>query len=60
MKEWFLAKEIAGLSGVPELPNSVSRLATKEGWQKRQIQGVRGVTYEYHLTSLPIETQQTT
>ncbi|HDL1137809.1 TPA: Mu transposase C-terminal domain-containing protein [Mannheimia haemolytica] len=58
MKEWFLAKEIAGLSGVPELPNSVSRLATKEGWQKRQIQGVRGVTYEYHLTSLPIETQQ--
>ncbi|HDL1213104.1 TPA: Mu transposase C-terminal domain-containing protein [Mannheimia haemolytica] len=58
MKEWFLAKEIAGLSGVPELPNSVSRLATKEGWQKRQIQGVRGVTYEYHLISLPIETQQ--
>lgn len=58
MKEWFLAKEIAGLSGVPELPNSVSRLATKEGWQKRQIQGVRGVTYEYLLTSLPIETQQ--
>lgn len=58
MKEWFLAKEIAGLSGVPELPNSVSRLATKEGWQKRQIQGVRGVTYEYHLTSLPPETQQ--
>lgn len=58
MKEWFLAKEIAGLSGVPELPNSVSRLATKEGWQKRQIQGVRGVTYEYRLTSLPIETQQ--
>ena len=58
MKEWYLAKEIAGLSGVPSSPSNVTRLGTQKNWQKRQVEGAKGVTYEYHLSSLPPETQQ--
>lgn len=58
MKEWFLSKDIAGISGLPSSPNSVTRLATQKGWTKRQVQGARGVTFEYHISSLPPETQQ--
>ena len=57
MKEWYLAKEIAGLEGVPTSPSNVTRLATQKHWQKRQVEGTKGVTYEYHLHSLPSETQ---
>ena len=46
MKEWFLAKDIAGISGLPSSPNSVTRLATQKGWTKRQVQGAKGVTFE--------------
>ena len=58
MKEWFLSKDIAGISGLPSSPNSVTRLATQKGWTKRQVQGARGVTFEYHISSLPPETQK--
>lgn len=58
MKEWFLAKEIAGLVGLPKSPSNVTRLGTQKSWKKRQVEGTRGITYEYHLHSLPPETQQ--
>ncbi|OOH92172.1 hypothetical protein BMT54_01210 [Pasteurellaceae bacterium 15-036681] len=58
MNEWFLAEDIAGLPDIPTLPNNVTRRATKELWKKRQVKGAKGVTYEYHITSLPPETQK--
>ncbi|NMU33899.1 helix-turn-helix domain-containing protein, partial [Vibrio parahaemolyticus] len=33
--------------------------ATKEGWEKRQKSGVKGITYEYNLSSLPVATKAT-
>ncbi|PJG86185.1 Mu transposase C-terminal domain-containing protein [Conservatibacter flavescens] len=58
MKEWFSPKEVSGLGGLPSNPSNLTRKATKENWQKRQIQGVRGAAFEYHFTSLPLETQK--
>ncbi len=33
-KEWFLAKELVGLSGMPKSLSSVSRKAANESWKK--------------------------
>ncbi|CAG9000056.1 MAG: LexA repressor [Candidatus Celerinatantimonas neptuna] len=53
---WYTADELAGLPGLPKAASSISRKATKEGWEKRQKKGVKGVTYEYASTNLPAET----
>lgn len=53
---WYTADELAGLPGLPKAASSISRKATKEGWEKRQKKGVKGVTYEYASTNLPEET----
>ncbi|EJU3030160.1 DNA-binding protein [Salmonella enterica] len=58
-KEWFTAKELQGLGGLPKAANSISRKATLEEWKKRQRKGVKGVAYEYHISSLPVEVQKT-
>ncbi len=57
-KEWYLAKELVGLSGMPTSLSSVSRKAANEKWEKRQIDGVKGITFEYHVKSLPKPTQE--
>ena len=56
-QEWFSAKELQGVAGLPSSASSISRKATNEGWKKRQIKGVKGVAYEYHISSLPDATQ---
>ncbi|HAX5101916.1 TPA: DNA-binding protein [Escherichia coli] len=56
-QEWFSAKELQGLAGLPSSASSISRKATNEGWKKRQIKGVKGIAYEYHISSLPDSTQ---
>lgn len=58
MKEWFSAKELAGLKGLPTHPQNVTRQAKKQNWEIRALKGVKGGGFEYHLTSLPPETQQ--
>lgn len=58
MNEWFSANEIVGLKGMPSSPQGVNKKARQEQWQKRQKDGVKGKAFEYHLTSLPPETQQ--
>lgn len=55
-KEWFAATELAGLSGLPKNVRNITIKASKENWQSQKRQG-RGGGFEYHLTSLPIETQ---
>jgi phage repressor protein C with HTH and peptisase S24 domain len=56
--KWFTAEYLKGLPGLPKAASSISRRATKEGWEKRQKSGVKGVTYEYHMSSLPDETRK--
>lgn len=58
MKEWFSAKELAGIGGLSKYPTNVTRLAKKEKWASRPLVGVKGGGLEYQLSSLP-ETVQT-
>ncbi len=57
MKSWFSAKELAGVNGMPGTTQNVTVRAKKNGWQYRERQG-QGGGKEYHITSLPEETQQ--
>ncbi|EFK5840989.1 DNA-binding protein [Escherichia coli] len=56
-KEWFTASELAGLPGLAGEKSSINRRANKEKWRKRQREGVRGVAFEFHVSSLPKETR---
>jgi putative transposase len=56
MKQWYSAFELAGLSGLPALPNNITRKAKAEKWQSRQRIG-RGGGKEYAYNSLPKPTQ---
>lgn len=58
MKEWFSAKELAGLKGVSTHATNVTRQAKKQNWEMRALKGVKGGGLEYHISSLPPETQQ--
>ncbi|RUT14473.1 hypothetical protein DSM107010_00190 [Chroococcidiopsis cubana SAG 39.79] len=57
MKQWYSAFELAGLSGLPSLPNNVTRKAKAEQWQSRQRMD-RGGGKEYAYGSLPKQTQE--
>ncbi|NMU70976.1 transposase, partial [Vibrio parahaemolyticus] len=52
MKKWFNAKELAGQAGMPKSPSAVSRKAKGDKWNRRKIEGVKGVAFEYHIDSL--------
>jgi putative transposase len=56
MKQWYSAFELAGLSGLPALPNNINRKAKAEKWQSRRRTG-RGGGQEYAYNSLPHLTQ---
>ena len=58
IKEWFNAKELEGMPGVPKLATNITRKAVTEKWVKRQRSGGKGVSYEYHIDSLPEKTRQ--
>ncbi|EBV5175633.1 DNA-binding protein [Salmonella enterica subsp. enterica serovar Carmel] len=57
-KEWFTADELAGKAGMPGDRSNVNRRANREGWKRRQKEGVKGKAFEFHLSSLPPETQE--
>ncbi len=54
-KEWFTAKELAGLPGMPSTDRRVRSKAKREVWQSQKRS--KGKGHEYHLTSLPQETR---
>ena len=56
MREWFTAKELAGLPGMPSTERRVRSKAERENWQSRKRP--KGKGREYHLSSLPQETRQ--
>lgn len=54
-KEWYSASQIAGLSGVPSTERGIRKAAERESWDSKKKD--KGKGFEYHITSLPIETQ---
>ena len=54
---WILSKDLLGLPGIPKTPSGLKWKAEKESWDKRKPEGVKGRAFEYHITSLPMETQ---
>ncbi|MDP8171512.1 DNA-binding protein [Pasteurella skyensis] len=57
LKEWYSAKELEGIDGLPNLATNITRKAKTEKWIKRE-RAVQGGGYEYHYSSLPEETQK--
>ncbi len=55
---WYSAKELAGLPGLPKAITSISRKAVNDGWQRQQVEGVKGRSFQYHIDNLPEETQK--
>ncbi|BET98408.1 DNA-binding protein [Xenorhabdus taiwanensis] len=54
-KEWYSAKELIGLAGLPSSPQGVNLMARREGWEQRRKRGVQGKALEYNVNSLPEE-----
>ncbi|CAI1015512.1 DNA-binding protein [Serratia proteamaculans] len=52
--EWFAAKELTGIAGLPSSPQGINLMARREGWISRRRKGVQGKAVEYHINSLPI------
>lgn len=55
-EQWFTAKELAGLQGLPGTQQNVTAKAKREGWESRKRSG-QGGGREYAFSSLPVETQ---
>lgn len=54
--EWFSAAQLAGLPGLPKNERNIRMLAERNDWQSRKRATGKGL--EYHLSSLPEETQR--
>ncbi|CAI1873250.1 DNA-binding protein [Serratia proteamaculans] len=52
--EWFAARELTGIAGLPSSPQGINLMARREGWISRRRKGVQGKAVEYHIDSLPI------
>ncbi|EHI6832467.1 hypothetical protein J9423_004988 [Salmonella enterica] len=59
-KDWFTLKELSqmDLPGMSKSVATLNRKANKEQWKHRQRKGVKGVGYEYHISSLPAHIQE--
>lgn len=57
MRDWYEAKDLVGLPGMPGTVRGVSKLALRDGWEFRQRKG-RGGGREFRRESLPLETRQ--
>lgn len=55
IREWFSASELAGLKlpGLPVTKASITKLATKRNWRKREVSCRGGMKRLYHFTNLP-------
>ena len=57
MEMWISAQQLAVLETMPSSPQGVNKKARAGNWEKRQVQGIRGIGYEYAFSSLPQATQ---
>ncbi|QIW15824.1 transposase [Pasteurellaceae bacterium RH1A] len=55
---WITTQDLLGLPAMPKTTQGINFRAKQENWQRRRKEGVKGNVYEYHLTSLPPETQK--
>ncbi|MEJ1402531.1 MAG: transposase domain-containing protein [Candidatus Sedimenticola sp. (ex Thyasira tokunagai)] len=55
-KEWYSAADLAGMPGMPGTPRGISKAALSKSWESRPRKA-RGGGREYHIASLPTETQ---
>ncbi|MDR8523443.1 DNA-binding protein [Shewanella fidelis] len=55
IKQWYTAKELSGLPGLPKSDRNIRLNANKHGWTSRSK--ARGKGFEYHFDSLPLETK---
>ncbi len=55
MKEWYTAKELVGLTGLPKQATNITRKAKNERWESRVSSGSKGVSFEFSVKSLPLE-----
>ena len=39
--EWFAAKELTGIAGLPSSPQGINLMARREGWISRRRKGVQ-------------------
>lgn len=53
MKEWYSAKELEGLAGLPAQATNITRKAKNENWKMREAKGIKGGAFEYHISTLP-------
>lgn len=54
MKEWFSARELAGLPGLPSAERRIRMLAARNQWSSRQSQSSGGrPSLEFHSANLP-------
>jgi putative transposase len=54
--EWYSAKELCGMTGMPGTDRAIQLKAKRESWKSRKRQG-RGGGMEYHISSFPAETR---
>ncbi|WP_369789637.1 DNA-binding protein [Rouxiella sp. WC2420] len=52
-KEWFAAKDLVGINGLPTTTQGIHGMARRQGWETRRRLGVQGKAVEYHINSLP-------
>lgn len=59
LQEWWSISELLEkkISDLPATDKGISKKANREQWVKRQRSGVKGKTFEYHYSSLPIKAQ---
>lgn len=55
-REWFITADLSGLPGLPSTPRGINKMSVREGWKNRKR--AKGKGSEYHINSLPPETQQ--
>ena len=54
-KQYFTLQELLNVPGMYTTVQGNRKLANREGWTKKKCEQGKG--FEYHLASLPIETQ---
>jgi len=56
MNEWYSAKELLGVAGMPSTTQGINKAARTKAWQSRKRDG-QGGGKEYHISSLPQATR---
>src|ERR1039457_15951 len=58
MKNYYTARELAGLPGMPSAKKSVIARAKRKDWTYKEVSASGGRHREYSFASLPSETRQ--